>query len=404
MTDTILEEHEQDVEDFFLSSGERLNSALTSLSKKHYPPQAEKSARTFSTREVAKILGVGETKLKKVPDEIYTSLVRDDRSFRRYSLVNIQEARQYMAQDETWGHLVQNRRAGEHAQIITVTNQKGGCAKTTTSVHLAQYLALQGLKVLAVDLDPQASLSSLLGVQVQLLHFDEDMKGSSLCSALVFSEDRVPASELVQKTYFNNLDLIPGHPELQDYEYLVPSRMLAGKMSEEDFFFNRVKFVLQDVVENYDVIILDTSPNLGYLTMGAMQAATGLLLCIHPAMLDTSSLANYLATVSGMRTAMHDSGAQQPDYDFVKFLVTNHNPQDQSQAAIAAMFRTLFGDRVLHNVVLESTALAKAGLRKQTLYEVSPADVAREVLKRARDSFDSVNGEILDMIKGAWGR
>src|SRR5690606_19393631 len=105
---------------------------------------------------------------------------------------------------------VPRRGANEHLQVIAVTNFKGGSGKTTTSVHLAQYLALQGYRVLAIDLDPQASLSALLGVLPET-----DVKSNeTLYAAIRYDEERRPLSDVIRKTYFDGLDLVPGNLEL----------------------------------------------------------------------------------------------------------------------------------------------------------------------------------------------
>src|SRR4029077_1894191 len=92
-------------------------------------------------------------------------------------------------------HYLPHRTGDEHLQILAVTNFKGGSGKTTTSVHLAQYLALHGYRVLAIDLDPQASLWSLLGFQPEFdLHANETLYG-----AVRYDYERRSLSEVVRK-------------------------------------------------------------------------------------------------------------------------------------------------------------------------------------------------------------
>ena len=111
---------------------------------------------------------------------------------------------------------VPHRRAGEQMQVLSVVNFKGGSGKTTTAAHLAQYLALTGHRVLAIDLDPQASLSALHGIQPEL------DKNPSLYEALRYDEDRKPISHTIRPTNFPGLDIVPANLELQEYEYETP--------------------------------------------------------------------------------------------------------------------------------------------------------------------------------------
>ncbi len=104
---------------------------------------------------------------------------------------------------------------------ISVANFKGGSAKTTTSAHLAQYLALQGFRVLAIDLDPQASMSALFGV-VPEAHVGPN---ETLYAAIRYDDQRRPLPEVIRETYFDGLDLVPGNLELMEFEHATPMAM-----------------------------------------------------------------------------------------------------------------------------------------------------------------------------------
>jgi hypothetical protein len=109
-----------------------------------------------------------------------------------------------------------------------VTNFKGGSGKTTTAAHLAQYLALQGYRVLAIDLDPQASMSALFGYQPEL-----DLSGGeTLYGAIRYDAERRPVSEVIRKTYYEGLDLIPGNLELQEFEHTTPRHLAMRQRGE----------------------------------------------------------------------------------------------------------------------------------------------------------------------------
>lgn len=115
------------------------------------------------------------------------------------------------------GDYLPGRREGDHLQVIGVMNFKGGSGKTTTSALPAQRLALTGYRVLAFDLDPQASLTALHGVQPE---FDLQ-DGGTLYDAIRY-DDPVPIANVIRKTYIPNLDLIPGNLELMEFEHAPP--------------------------------------------------------------------------------------------------------------------------------------------------------------------------------------
>jgi chromosome partitioning protein len=92
------------------------------------------------------------------------------------------------------------------------------------------------------------------------------------------------------------------------------------------------------------------------------------------------------------------------NYDWMRYLVTRYEPTDGPQTQMVAFMRTLFGERVLTNAMLKSTAVSDAGITKQTLFEVSRDQFTRATYDRAVESLDAVNGEIEALIRTAWGR
>ena len=101
-------------------------------------------------------------------------------------------------------------------------NFKGGSGKTTTAAHLAQYLALRGYRVLAIDLDPQASLSALFGNQAELDVGDNE----TIYGAIRYDDARRDMAEIVRGTYIPSLHVVPGHLELMEFEHETPKALM----------------------------------------------------------------------------------------------------------------------------------------------------------------------------------
>jgi len=319
---------------------------------------------------------------------------------RSYTLGQINELRQHMAKIKPKDALsyLPSRRDGEKLQTIAITNFKGGSAKTTTTLYLAQHLALEGYRVLAIDLDPQASLSSLLGVQPEFDLAD----GDTLYGAIRYDAHRRPLKDIVRRTYFDGLDLVPGNLELMEFEHETP-RALNDRQKPEELFFRRVGNAIAEVEKDYDIVVIDCPPQLGYLTLGAVCAATSLLITIHPQMVDVASMSQFLLMTSDLLSVVRKAGGDL-QHDFIKYVVTRHEPFDGPQSQIVALLRSLFGDDVLTATILKSTAIADAGLTKQTLYEIEKGQVRRSTYDRALESVNAANGEILASIHKAWGR
>jgi chromosome partitioning protein len=296
---------------------------------------------------------------------------------------------------KTPGTYLPGRMPGDHLQVITVINFKGGSGKTTTAAHLAQKCALDGYRVLAIDLDAQASLSALHGFQPEFDLAD----GGTLYDAIRY-DDPVPLASIIRPTYFTNLHLVPGNLELMEFEHDTP-RVLAARGG--NLFFTRISDALASVEENYDIVVIDCPPQLGFITMSALSAATAVLVTVHPQMLDVMSMCQFLLMTSNLLGVVADAGGDM-SYDWLRYLVTRYEPGDGPQNQMVSFMRNLFGDHVLNHAALKSTAISDAGLTKQTLYEVEKADFTRATYERAMESLNAVNGEITDLIQKAWGR
>lgn len=380
----------------------QLSMQLQLLRERLFPPASQKGLKTFTSGEAAQLIGVSDGYLRQLSiDGKGPSPEVSPTGRRSYTLGQINELRQHMAavKPKDAVQYLPWRRRGEKLQTIAVANFKGGSAKTTTTIYLAQFLALQGYRVLAVDLDPQASLSSILGVQPEF-----DLKeGDTLYGAIRYDEKRRPLKDIIRRTYFAGLDLIPGNLELMEFEHETPTALIERRTANSEIFFRRVGIALAEVEAEYDIVVIDCPPQLGYLTLGAVCAATGLLITIHPQMVDVASMSQFLLMTSDLLSVVRKAGGDL-NHDFIRYVVTRHEPHDGPQAQIVALLRSLFGEEVLAATVLKSTAIADAGLTKQTLYEIERGQVRRSTFDRATESLDAVNGEILDGIKKVWGR
>lgn len=379
------------------ADAETLSAQITRLRTQIFHPEARKELRPFSSSEAAKFLGVTDSYLRHLArkgEGPQPERLTGNRH--AYRLEQIHALREQLAQKggAKAKVVLPNRPANEPAQIIAVANFKGGSGKTTTTIHLVQHLAMRGFKVLAVDLDPQASLSSLLGYQPET----DVGSGETLYGAIRYEDPR-PIRDVIRPTYFAGLDLVPGNLELHEFEHETP-RILV-EQGPQTPFYTRVATTLDAVSRDYDVIVLDCPPQLGFLTLGALCAATSVLLTIHPQMLDVASMSQFLLMTADLMDVVHRAGAN-VEFDFFRYVFTRYEPRDGPQAQVTAFLRNLFAERVLTNAMVKSTAVADAGLSKQTLYEVGREGMIRTTYDRAIESLDAVNGEIEGLIRAVW--
>ncbi|GAA4186842.1 plasmid partitioning protein RepA [Shinella granuli] len=381
----------------------KLSAELQDMREAVYPPTAMKTfARTFSTLDLVRLLKVPESTLRQLTIEGKgPQPERADNNRRTYTVEQVKELRAFLAalRPDEAGELLPYRRSGEKLQVIATANFKGGSSKTTTSIHLAHFLGLQGYRVLCIDLDPQASMTALFGIQPE---FDLG-ENETAYAAMRYDNERRSLSDIIRPTYFPGVDLVPGNLELMDFEFDTPSHLTSRSRDDLGLFFERLGNALSRVEDRYDIVILDTPPSLGYSTLAALYAATSLIVTVHPAMLDVASCNQFLIMISDLSEVLRQFGARF-EHDFFRFLLTRVNPNDGPQKYMSGVMRRLFGDDVLVSEALESTAIAGAAVAKKSLYELETGEVGREALKRALESADRVNFEILGLVHKVWER
>jgi chromosome partitioning protein len=394
--------HAASSDDRIAAHARLLSNQLLALRDKLFSPESRKSLRTFTSGEAARLIGVSDSYLRQLSSDGVGPIPETTHTGRRsYTLAQINELRGFLtsARPKEAGQFLPHRRPGEQMQTIACANFKGGSAKTTTSLYLSQYLALKGYRVLALDLDPQASLTSMFGIQPEF-----DLKeGDTLYGAIRYDHLRRPLAEIIRPTYFDGIDLVPGNLELMEFEHETPRALTEARRSGGSAFFKRVGSALSEVEADYDIVVVDCPPQLGYLTLGALCAATSLLITVHPQMVDVASMSQFLLMAADLLAVVRKAGGDLT-HDFIRYVITRHEPHDGPQSQIVALLRSLFGEEVLAASVWKSTAIADAGLTKQSLYELERGSVGRATFDRAIESLEAVNSEVLSLIHKAWGR
>ncbi len=372
----------------------RLHTALTTHLQQVYAPDHRKNLRLFSATETADLLGVTGQFLRKCHSEgslAEPAIIKNGRRF--YSGDEVLRIRQLLeAGSRTPGKYLPGRRGNDKLQVIQLMNFKGGSAKSTSAIHLCHYLALNGYRVLAVDLDPQGSLTGFCGIQTEL-----EFEGASIYDALRY-DDPVPMSEAIVETYFPGLHLAPARLVLSEFE--TETAINAGRGVA---FFDKLNQAIQSVESNYDVVVIDSPPALGFLTLTGLYAATSVIVPMTPSMLDLASTQQFIEMTSAYLGVIEDTGVQL-DHDFFSFLITRDDPSDIPSQQIVSLMRALFQDRVVSATSLRSTAIADASMLKMSIYEVLRSEMTRSTYDRAKTSMDAVGAEIAKMIQQAWGR
>lgn len=278
-----------------------------------------------------------------------------------------------------------------HGITVTISNFKGGVAKTTTTVSLGQYLAARGYRVLVVDLDPQASATTLFGLSPFL---DVTAERSA---AQLFVGETPDATVLPRPTYWPGLDLIPSSPALyaKEFELAVAAPEYAGEI----FYF--LRDVLEPLKAAYDVILIDTQPSLGFLPSVANFAADYLLVTVPPSNLDFASSAIFWGQVSDIMSASQQSAA--PKYwESVQVLMTRVDSQDKSSSLIRKLMQMGNEDWLQLDPVPATRVATNASSEFKTVYDIDKYEGAAASLKKAREGYDQAYNQVHETLRHIW--
>ena len=376
--------------DLALQVSQRLKSAVKGHLLQAFAPDHTKSMRLISAPEAAELLNASPPFIRKCHNDGTLPEPSINRNGRRYySVSELWEYRQLLdKQARLPGKYLPWRRDGESLQVWQLMNFKGGCSKTTATAHIAHYLALHGFRVLLIDLDPQGSLTGMCGLDPQT-----EFGNKTIYDAITVN-DPCPMEKVIRPTFLPGLFLAPAQLILSEFK--MEARATGN-------FHTRLRDAIAQVQGQFDVVLIDSPPELDILTLTGMAAATSLLVPLTPSMMDLSSTALFMELVSSYMKVITEHGAEL-HYDHFRFLVTRDEPTDGPSQQLVGFLRTLFTDMVMSATSFKSTAVSDATMLKQSIYELDRADVTRSTYDRARVSMDAVGAEIREMIESTWRR
>ncbi|MEE3070049.1 plasmid partitioning protein RepA [Donghicola tyrosinivorans] len=383
-----------------------LTTALKAMSESSFAPHDVKSLRSFSAGEASYYLGVADGYLRKAHHEgRIPDVEMGPGNRRRYTAEQIQEIRQVLAETaKKPEQFMPGRRDLEKdaLQVWAFVNFKGGSGKTSTGIHVAHALALKGYKVLVMDCDPQASITTFFGYQPEIDFFDS----GSLYDVIRYKdkesgEGPVPITDIIKTTYFPNLDLVPGGIQVAEFEHETPSALSRGELP---VFFNKIRDALKAVENDYDLVIMDCPPQLGYVTLSAICAAQNIMMTLIPERVDMASAAQFLNMAASLTEVLHEN-AGIGLFDNFRFLLSRFDTNVATQVDLAGFIRELFGDAVMKSAFLKSSAVSEAGISQQTVLEVDLTEVKnRKTYERAIQSVHEITDEMEQIIQASWGR
>jgi chromosome partitioning protein len=392
-------------------------------------PDKKKRLRDFPLNEVAAMLGFGAPNVAKLLKKPNFPQGRKEGTKRVFTFAEVEEVRARLYDLTGDERYAPRRRPEEKLAVVAVANLKGGSGKSHLAVHLGQSLARMGHRVLMIDLDAQGTTTTWYG-----LHPETDVAAGQTFGSWILADtqrnpqaDRLTAARAcIQSTHWPNIDLVAGNSELHEAEAAIKIRIeeaaREAKVAERrrlsgatgaglpPIDMRRLGYLAHDemreflevVAQDYDVAIVDCRPEQNELNDSALRAATGVIVPVQARMEDVAATSSYLASLGRHHASMREihGGA---GWDFVRLVVTRHNPQAGAQDFQRQLLERFNAAILLGHSVLDSSAFGTAGNANETLYEHQPVG-DRRAYDRALASIQAVCGAIAQDIYRAWGR
>ncbi len=365
--------------------------SLEVFRKNAVTPHDVKVLKEWGISDAAQMIGRTPQTLRNLEDsgKIKTSRKKENgkRTDRVYSLQEINELREFFK-------LRPSKPVGAKPVILGVVNFKGGVGKSFTSLTVSQALALMGYKVLLVDGDSQGTSTHQGAGFIPDLHVNTDQ---TLLNILIGESDNL--SNCITKTHWDGLDIIPANLTLYNAEMIIPNQIYQHRQKTGNVltFYSRLKKSLEKLSDQYDVMIIDTPPSLGFITLNVLYAVDGLIIPLLPSEVD------YCSTVQFLNMAQEALGRlPKIDYHFVRLLISRHKPSSVQAKTMEGAIRQVFGSSVMTNYMIETEAVSKASADMKTLYEVEPHPNDKRTFKRAIDHANQVAEELELLLKMVW--
>lgn len=369
---------------------DRASSMVEQIRAKLLAPEVRKLAPHYSTSQLATLCSVDKSHLnyRITKADLPIGKLSPKGGKREFSLSDARRWTRSYRQSKM-------RPSGQKAITVAVGNFKGGVSKTTSAMILAQGLSLRGHRVLAIDTDPQGSLTTLHGILPET-EVDAEMTIGPLCDG---SETDIRYA--IRSTYWDGIDLIASAPFLFSAEFALPARQMRDPNSR---FWDVLNAGLESVRDLYDVIVIDTPPSLSYVTINALWAADGLVVPVPPSGLDFASSAQFWSLLGDLGANLDRQEAEgvRKSFDFLHVLLSRVDQADAAAPAVRQWIAATYGEYMLPVEIPKTTVTSNKAAEFATVYDVQKYDGSAKTYKRAADAYDRFVELVEESVVETW--
>ena len=291
------------------------------------------------------------------------------------------------------------RPAGSRAIRIGVFNFKGGSTKSTTTMHAATYLAMQGWRVLVIDADPQGSLSTMFGMNPEDM---DDIHTLGPAFASVNSDDLFNGASLSPlPTHIDGLDILPASLEMIQADFDVAAAFLEDETTARGFY-TIVARALATVENAYDVILVDGAPAFSFSAVATMWAVDGMVVPVPPASPDfkaTGAFCSMAARTMG-QLAVREG---RPERQWAPFMFLHNRVKPRASTdLVLSLSHEAFGRFRINEQIADSSAVPNSLVMLKSVFEATGADVDTRALRLARAAYTAFGQRLERAIQAAW--
>tara|TARA_Y100000590_G_scaffold81544_2_gene90649 strand:- start:3551 stop:4354 length:804 start_codon:yes stop_codon:yes gene_type:complete len=225
-------------------------------------------------------------------------------------------------------------------EIISIINQKGGVGKTTTAINLAAGLAFQNKKILVVDLDPQGNATTGLGLS------NSENSNETIYAVLNGTKK---FSEVIKKTQFQNLDLVPSNVDLSGLEVET-----AGDGRRAFILKEQIMAYLNDFTDNYEYVLIDCPPSLSLLTVMALVSSHSLVVPLQTEFFALEGLTQLMKTIERIKVNLNS------ELKIKGILLTMYDKRNKLSSQVEKEARDYFKEKVYNTIIPRNVRLSEA--------------------------------------------